>query len=90
MKRSSPDGGISASGQFSRRDLLRTAGAAPAAAALSRQAAAADGTTAALPALQPFQIKVNGKEHTLDIDPRLSLLDLLRERLDLTDRKSVV
>jgi len=30
---------------------------------------------------------VNGRAHTLDLDPRESLLDVLRERLDLTGTK---
>ncbi|HEY9244560.1 MAG TPA: 2Fe-2S iron-sulfur cluster-binding protein [Streptosporangiaceae bacterium] len=32
-------------------------------------------------------IRVNGIEHRLDLDPRMSLLDLLRERLGLTGSK---
>ena len=32
-------------------------------------------------------IRVNGTEHHLDLDPRMSLLDLLRERLGLTGPK---
>jgi len=32
-------------------------------------------------------LSVNGAEHTLDIEPRVSLLDALRERLDLTGAK---
>jgi xanthine dehydrogenase YagT iron-sulfur-binding subunit len=33
------------------------------------------------------QIRVNGKEHTLALDPRTSLLDLVREHLGLTGSK---
>jgi xanthine dehydrogenase YagT iron-sulfur-binding subunit len=32
-------------------------------------------------------LKINGKEHALDIDPRVSLLDALREHLNLTGSK---
>ncbi|MEJ8633243.1 MULTISPECIES: (2Fe-2S)-binding protein [Streptomyces] len=32
-------------------------------------------------------LSINGTEHTLDIEPRVSLLDALRERLDLTGAK---
>jgi xanthine dehydrogenase YagT iron-sulfur-binding subunit len=32
-------------------------------------------------------LKINGKEHALEIDPRVSLLDVLREHLDLTGSK---
>ncbi|MBX9397335.1 (2Fe-2S)-binding protein [Streptomyces sp. TRM72054] len=33
------------------------------------------------------RLSVNSTEHTLDIEPRVSLLDALRERLDLTGAK---
>jgi xanthine dehydrogenase YagT iron-sulfur-binding subunit len=33
------------------------------------------------------KLRVNGKEHTLNIEPRVTLLDALRERLDLTGSK---
>ena len=32
-------------------------------------------------------VHVNGTPHSLDVDPRMSLLDLLRERLGLTGSK---
>jgi xanthine dehydrogenase YagT iron-sulfur-binding subunit len=32
-------------------------------------------------------VKVNGREHRLEVDPRTTLLDLLREYLDLTGAK---
>jgi xanthine dehydrogenase YagT iron-sulfur-binding subunit len=34
-----------------------------------------------------ISLRVNGTEHRLDVDPRTSLLDLLRERLALTGTK---
>ena len=34
--------------------------------------------------LVPIRVKVNGKEHALEIEPRLLLVELLREHLDLT------
>jgi xanthine dehydrogenase YagT iron-sulfur-binding subunit len=33
------------------------------------------------------RLKINGKEHALEIDPRVTLLDALRERLNLTGSK---
>ena len=33
------------------------------------------------------QLKINGKEHTLEVDPRTTLLDALREHLQLTGSK---
>ena len=35
----------------------------------------------------PLTLKINGKEHSLQIDPRTSLLDTLREHLNLTGSK---
>jgi xanthine dehydrogenase YagT iron-sulfur-binding subunit len=39
------------------------------------------------PRLQEVTLRVNGVEHSLALDTRTSLLDLLRERLDLTGAK---
>ena len=39
------------------------------------------------PVLAPLAIVVNGAEHSLDLDTRTSLLDLLRERFRLTGTK---
>ena len=35
----------------------------------------------------PVKLKINGKDYTLDVDPRTTLLDALRERLHLTGSK---
>lgn len=35
----------------------------------------------------PCRLQINGKPHTLDIPPSVTLLDLLRERLDLAGTK---
>ena len=34
-----------------------------------------------------LSLRINGAEHVLDVDPRVTLLDLLRERLGLTGSK---
>jgi xanthine dehydrogenase YagT iron-sulfur-binding subunit len=39
------------------------------------------------PVLHAVNLRINGVEHSLTIDTRTSLLDLLRERLDLTGAK---
>jgi xanthine dehydrogenase YagT iron-sulfur-binding subunit len=39
------------------------------------------------PKTVPLRLKINGKDYALDIDTRTSLLDLLRERLQLTGSK---
>lgn len=35
----------------------------------------------------PVELTINGKQHKLALDPRVTLLDLLRERLELTGTK---
>ena len=35
----------------------------------------------------PLTLKINGRDHTLQMDPRTSLLDALRERLQMTGTK---
>ncbi len=35
----------------------------------------------------PLKLKVNGLEHNLQLDPRVTLLDMLRDRLDLVGSK---
>ncbi len=40
-----------------------------------------------LPVLAEIKLRINGADHALQVDTRLSLLDLLREHLDLTGAK---
>ncbi|MGW1543464.1 (2Fe-2S)-binding protein [Streptomyces sp. NPDC002309] len=53
------------------------------------QAATAAGTARGERGPGPARVRlsINGTAHTLDIEPRVSLLDALRERLDLTGAK---
>jgi len=37
--------------------------------------------------LHPVELMINGKRHTLSLDPRVTLLDALRDKLDLTGTK---
>ncbi|MDB5198093.1 MAG: 2Fe-2S ferredoxin [Chitinophagaceae bacterium] len=46
-----------------------------------------DEKTSALFEKQSLQIEVNGIQHKLDVEPRVTLLDLLREQLHLTGSK---
>ncbi|MFL6589465.1 MAG: 2Fe-2S iron-sulfur cluster-binding protein [Chthoniobacterales bacterium] len=53
-------------------------------------AEAADTSAAPSPiatAVTKFALKINGQEHTLEVDPRTTLLDALREHLKLTGSK---
>jgi xanthine dehydrogenase YagT iron-sulfur-binding subunit len=85
-------------GGFSRRDLLR-GGAAGAVvggvlpgALRAEPAAAADtvsGTTVVGPGPVPMVFTVNGRQLEASLEPRVTLLDALRNHLDLTGAKKV-
>ena len=74
---------------WTRRDFLSTGAAVTGALVAAPWGSSAE----ALPApvkeapLLPVTLKVNGKQHQLQLDPRTSLLDALRERLHLTGTK---
>jgi xanthine dehydrogenase YagT iron-sulfur-binding subunit len=68
-----------------RRSFL--AGSAATAAALSLRPASAQAVTDAPGELVRIQLKVNGLARPLNIEPRVSLLDALREQLLLTGTK---
>lgn len=76
---------------FNRREFLRGSGAAAAATALSAQGAiAADAPNAAVAkGTTKITLKVNGKSHTVEVEPNSLLLDVLRYKLDLTGAKPV-
>lgn len=75
----------------SRRDFLKSSGAVAAAAtalasqtaeAAKKEAKVVRGTTA-------VQLNVNGKNETVKVEPRTTLLEVLRYQLDLTGAKPV-
>ena len=70
---------------ITRRGLLK-AGAASAAISAAPIEATAQSPSPAAP-LTKISLDVNGKLHTLEIDPRTTLLDALREQLHLTGSK---
>src|SRR5262249_20143093 len=84
---------------LSRRDFLRTTGAAATAATLAEAPALSQGTDAprseksATPAIGPAPVKltldVNDANMTTTIEPRVTLLDALRNYLDVTGCKRV-
>jgi xanthine dehydrogenase YagT iron-sulfur-binding subunit len=87
------DGKESAPGRFSRRSFLGQLGAASVAATTAPLARAAQTESAesaekaAPPGAVPVTLNVNGKEYRLVIEPRVTLLDALRERLQLFGTK---
>jgi xanthine dehydrogenase YagT iron-sulfur-binding subunit len=76
--------------QVTRREIMKTGLAVSALSAggieLTNIAHAAEGTSRPA-SLVPATLTVNGRRQRVDVDPRTSLLDLLRERLSLTGTK---
>jgi xanthine dehydrogenase YagT iron-sulfur-binding subunit len=80
----------------SRRDFLRGSGVAAATAVLTGQATvaldeakAAQAEPKVLSGTVEITLKVNGKDCTCSVEPRSTLLDTLRHRLDVTGPKRV-
>jgi xanthine dehydrogenase YagT iron-sulfur-binding subunit len=74
--------------QFSRREVLQLAGGAASLAAIPGAVAqAASPLTQEAAKMTRVQLTINGEARQLELDPRQSLLDLLRETLDLTGTK---
>jgi xanthine dehydrogenase YagT iron-sulfur-binding subunit len=76
---------------FSRRTFLKTVGAGGVAAGVlgPAETAKAQAVNAVGPAAVPIQLNINGRVHRLDVEPRVTLLDALRTRLDITGVKRV-
>jgi xanthine dehydrogenase YagT iron-sulfur-binding subunit len=74
-----------------RRAVLKASVATGGAAAVAPLLAAPGGSTERTPAPAPMSIamvlRVNGKDHRVTLDPRTTLLDALREHLQLTGSK---
>jgi len=73
--------------EVSRRGFLRGSAAAGGLAAAPAVAAAAPPPPAATPDMVDVVLEVNGRRHPLHIEPRMTLLDALREELRLTGTK---
>jgi xanthine dehydrogenase YagT iron-sulfur-binding subunit len=73
----------------SRRNFLKTAGVAPLVAGVAGAAVADAQTGPAIagPGDVPIQLMVNGKRLNLNIEPRMTLLNALRNKADLTGNK---
>ncbi len=79
---------------LSRRGFLRGVGAGTAAAGLVNTVTREDDTVEAATALRgpgefDITLNINGKDEKLSVDPRSTLLDALRNRLDVTGAKRV-
>ncbi len=78
---------------FSRRDFLRRAGVAVPAGLLVGEAPPARAVPpeapVAGPGKVPLSLRINGKIQKVELEPRVTLLDALRNHLDLTGAKKV-
>jgi xanthine dehydrogenase YagT iron-sulfur-binding subunit len=79
-------------GRFSRRSFLAQLGAAGVAATASPLAHAVETDTqeeapAGVPGAVPITLNVNGKDYRVMLEPRVTLLDALRDRLQLFGTK---
>ena len=78
---------------ITRRQLFRGLGAGAVASSLTvtvRKARAATGATPVVgPGKTPIELRVNGVVHKLSVEPRATLLEVLRDQLDLTGTKLV-
>ncbi len=77
---------------FNRRDFLKGSGAAVAATAMATQEADAQQkkkANVAVATASNVTLNVNGKDYTLKIEPRVTLLDALRNDLNFTGCKDV-
>jgi len=78
--------------RVTRRDVLRGAGAAALVGAVARGGepeAAAEGIVRVGPGAVRIPLTLNGEEMSVTVEPRVTLLDALREHLDLTGTKRI-
>ena len=74
----------------SRRAFLKTVSASSiAAGVIAPGDAAAQGPAAAGPGKVPIRLTIDGQARSLEVEPRVTLLDAMRERLDVTAQKRV-
>jgi xanthine dehydrogenase YagT iron-sulfur-binding subunit len=77
---------------FSRRDFLKITGvsaAAPLVAGAVAVAAETAGSAVQGPGKVPVTLNINGKKHSTELEPRVTLLDALRDQFELTGAKRV-
>ena len=92
-KRKSSQSSSSSGSGFSRRDFLKISGASAAAPLLAGAAAIAveapPESTMLGPGKVPVSLNVNGKKYSAQLEPRVTLLDALRDQFELTGAKRV-
>ena len=78
---------------FSRRDFFKTLGVGAVASAsvtlTADEAAARQALAGVGPGEVPITLTINGRRHQLQVEPRVTLLDAMRTRLEITGQKRV-
>ena len=76
---------------FSRRNFLKTVGVGPLAAGLlaPEDVEAQPAVREVGPGEVPIDLTINGRAYRLSVEPRVTLLDAVRDHLDLTGQKRV-
>jgi aerobic-type carbon monoxide dehydrogenase small subunit (CoxS/CutS family) len=88
-KEPSPPGDESGTPAFSRRSFLKTAGVGAAATTVVGVGARGEAAQILGPDAVTLSLKVNGAVQQVTVEPRVTLLDALRNHLDLTGTKQV-
>jgi xanthine dehydrogenase YagT iron-sulfur-binding subunit len=78
---------VTADSEYKRRTVLKAGSAAVTATVAVTPAATAATTAQTESSSVDVTLRVNGRDHRLAVEPRVTLLDALRERLDLTGTK---
>lgn len=88
---SQPPARETAQPSFSRRNFLKTVGVGPLAASVLTPAIgeAQPAVRELGPGEVPIELTVNGRKYSLKVEPRVTLLDAIRTRLELTGQKRV-
>jgi xanthine dehydrogenase YagT iron-sulfur-binding subunit len=73
---------------FTRRDLVRGSLVGAIAASVGAKAEGVETATIG-PGAAPLELTINGAAHRLSVEPRVTLVDALRERIGLTGTKAV-
>jgi xanthine dehydrogenase YagT iron-sulfur-binding subunit len=79
------------SSSFSRREFLKISGIAASVPLVAGSAVVSHGEEVAIhgPGATPVRLNVNGKTFSAELEPRVTLLDALRENFDITGPKRV-
>ena len=91
-KRKSKKQSSNSGSQLSRRDFLKISGVSAAVPLVTKASAltlAEDQAGVQGPGKVPVSLSINGKKYTAQLEPRVTLLDAMRDQFDLTGAKRV-